>query len=67
MASVTARLPGHAEVGEEAFLVTIDGLERVRTQVLAFSRQGPTWARALDPAIRVIQSHVAGRYLRALD
>lgn len=60
-------LPGHAEVGEEAFLVTIDELERVRTQVRAFSRQGPAWARALDPGIRLLQSHVAGRYLRALD
>lgn len=60
-------LPGHAEVGEEAFLVTIDDLERVRTQVRAFSRQGPIWARVLDPGIRLVQSQVAGRYLRALD
>lgn len=59
-------LPGHAEVGEEAFLVTIDDDDRVRTQVRAFSRQGPLWARGLDPVVRLVQSQVAGRYLRAL-
>ncbi len=64
---VYGTLPGHAEVGEESFCVTLDADDVVRVQIRAFSRQGPLWARLADPAITWIQHRVAGRYLHALD
>jgi uncharacterized protein (UPF0548 family) len=60
-------LPGHAESGEELFLVTYDpATEEVRAVVTAFSRHVTWWSRLGAPATSLVQRIVTDRYLRAL-
>ena len=60
-------LPGHAESGEELFLVRFDpATEQVYAEVTAFSRHATWWSRLASPVTSLIQRIVTGRYLRAL-
>jgi uncharacterized protein (UPF0548 family) len=60
-------LPGHAESGEELFLVRFDpATDEVYAEVTAFSRHATWWSRLGSPVTSVIQRIVTGRYLRAL-
>jgi uncharacterized protein (UPF0548 family) len=60
-------LPGHAESGEELFLVRYDPLtDSVHADVTAFSRHATWWSRLGSPVTSVIQRIVTDRYLRAL-
>jgi uncharacterized protein (UPF0548 family) len=60
-------LPGHAETGEELFLVRYDpASEEVHAIVTAFSRHATWWSRLAAPLTSVIQRFVTERYLRAL-
>ncbi len=61
-------LPGHPEVGEEAFLVTRAG-DGVWFEVTAFSRPARWYIHAAGPAARAVQHAYAwwlGRTLRRL-
>jgi uncharacterized protein (UPF0548 family) len=61
-------LPGHPEIGEEAFLVLRDG-DAVVFEVTAFSRPARWWIRAAGPAARAVQHAYVwwlGRTLRRL-
>jgi uncharacterized protein (UPF0548 family) len=60
-------LPGHAESGEERFVVRYDpATDEVHAEVTAFSRHGTWWSRLGSPVTSVIQRVVTERYLRAL-
>jgi uncharacterized protein (UPF0548 family) len=60
-------LPGHAESGEELFLVRYNhATEEVYAEVAAFSRHATWWSRLASPVTSLIQRVVTGRYLRAL-
>ncbi|SEH83283.1 Uncharacterized protein, UPF0548 family [Mycolicibacterium rutilum] len=60
-------LPGHAESGEELFLVTYDAAtEEVSAVVTAFSRHATWWSRLGAPVTSFVQRVVTDRYLRAL-
>ena len=60
-------LPGHAESGEELFVVRYNpATDGVYAEVTAFSRHGTWWSRLGAPVTSVIQRVVTGRYLRAL-
>ncbi len=60
-------LPGHAESGEERFVVRYDpATDDVYAEVTAFSRHGTWWSRLGSPVTSVIQRVVTERYLRAL-
>jgi uncharacterized protein (UPF0548 family) len=60
-------LPGHAESGEELFLVRYDpSTDEVYADVKAFSRHATWWSRLGSPVTSVIQQIVTNRYLRAL-
>jgi uncharacterized protein (UPF0548 family) len=60
-------LPGHAESGEELFLVRYDAAtDEVIAEVRAFSRHATWWSRLASPATSLIQRVVTDRYLRAL-
>lgn len=60
-------LPGHAESGEELFLVSYDpATTEVRAEVAAFSRHATWWSRLGAPVTSLIQRLVTDRYLRAL-
>lgn len=60
-------LPGHAESGEELFLVRFDpGSGDVVAEVVAFSRHATWWSRLGAPLTSLIQRVVTDRYLRAL-
>jgi uncharacterized protein (UPF0548 family) len=60
-------LPGHAESGEELFLVRYDPeTEKVHAEVTAFSRHATWWSRLGSPVTSLIQQVVTQRYLRAL-
>jgi uncharacterized protein (UPF0548 family) len=60
-------LPGHAESGEELFLVRYDpATDGVYADVTAFSRHATWWSRLGSPLTSVIQRIVTERYLRAL-
>ena len=60
-------LPGHAECGEELFLVRYDpGTEEVHAEVTAFSRHATWWSRLGSPVTSLVQRVVTDRYLRAL-
>ena len=60
-------LPGHAESGEELFLVRYDpATENVYADVAAFSRHGTWWSRLASPVTSLVQRIVTERYLRAL-
>jgi uncharacterized protein (UPF0548 family) len=57
-------LPGHPEVGEEAFLAERDG-EGTWVRVRAFSRPGTWYSRLGGPVARLVQARVTERYVRA--
>lgn len=60
-------LPGHAESGEELFLVRFDAATGdVYAEVTAFSRHATWWSRLGAPVTSLVQQRVTGRYLRAL-
>ncbi len=60
-------LPGHAESGEELFLVRYDpATEEVTAEVAAFSRHATWWSRLGAPVTSLMQRLIAQRYLRAL-
>jgi uncharacterized protein (UPF0548 family) len=60
-------LPGHAESGEERFMVRYDPTtDEVHAEVVAFSRHATWWSRLGTPVTSVIQRVVTERYLRAL-
>jgi uncharacterized protein (UPF0548 family) len=60
-------LPGHAESGEERFMVRYDpAADEVYAEVVAFSRHATWWSRLGSPVTSVIQRAVTKRYLRAL-
>lgn len=60
-------LPGHAESGEELFLVRYDPAgEEVLAEVTAFSRHATWWSRLASPVTSAIQRVITDRYLRAL-
>jgi uncharacterized protein (UPF0548 family) len=60
-------LPGHAESGEERFVVRYDPTtDEVHGEVTAFSRHATWWSRLGSPVTSVIQRVVTDRYLRAL-
>ncbi|MCV7150247.1 DUF1990 domain-containing protein [Mycolicibacterium pyrenivorans] len=60
-------LPGHAESGEELFLVRYDpATEDVIAEVVAFSRHATWWSRLGSPVTSLLQRLITDRYLRAL-
>jgi uncharacterized protein (UPF0548 family) len=60
-------LPGHAESGEELFLVHYDpATEKVFAVVTAFSRHATWWSRLGSPVTSLVQRVVTTRYLKAL-
>lgn len=60
-------LPGHAESGEELFLVRYDpATEEVIAEVVAFSRHATWWSRLGSPLTSLMQRLITDRYLRAL-
>jgi uncharacterized protein (UPF0548 family) len=60
-------LPGHAESGEELFLVRYDPInDNVYAEVTAFSQHATWWSRLASPATSLVQRIVTERYLRAL-
>jgi len=59
-------LPGHPERGEEAFVVSIASDEKVRFEVMAFSRPDDALVRLSGPIGRAIQKGGTNGYLRAL-
>ncbi len=60
-------LPGHAESGEEMFLVQYDpDTDEVSAAVTAFSRHATWWSRLASPMTSLVQRIVTDRYLRAL-
>lgn len=59
-------LRGHAESGEEAFLVERRADDSVWIVIRAFSRPAGLRWRLVDPVLRQVQAHYTRRYLRAL-
>lgn len=60
-------LPGHAETGEELFVVRYDpATDEVFAEVTAFSRHATWWSRLGSPITSVAQRVITDRYLRAL-
>ena len=60
-------LPGHAVCGEEMFAVRFDPTrDAVYAEVAAFSRPATWWSRLGSPVLRLSQSLVTRRYLRAV-
>jgi uncharacterized protein (UPF0548 family) len=61
-------LPGHAESGEELFMVRYDPTtDEVFAEVRAFSRHATWWSKAAAPVTSVLQKLVTRRYLTALS
>ena len=60
-------LPGHAESGEELFVVRYDpATDEVYAEVTAFSRHATWWSRLAGPVTSSLQVVVTRRYLSAL-
>jgi uncharacterized protein (UPF0548 family) len=60
-------LPGHAESGEERFVVSYEpATDEVVAEVVAFSRHATWWSRLGSPVTSVAQRMITDRYLRAL-
>ena len=60
-------LPGHAESGEERFVVRHDpATDEVYAEVVAFSRHATWWSRLGAPITSVAQRVITERYLRSL-
>ena len=60
-------LPGHPEIGEEAFVVSRDSGERVWVEIVAFSNPGRWYSRIASPAVLVLQSVAVAAYARAVE
>jgi len=60
-------LPGHPEIGEELFAVSLDEDGTVRGEIRAFSRPGSVLARLGGPVTRWVQDAMTSRYLDALE
>lgn len=59
-------LPGHPEIGEEAFFVERDANGTVAASVTAFSKPGRWFTRWGGPVSRAVQRRAAQDYVRAL-
>jgi uncharacterized protein (UPF0548 family) len=59
-------LPDHPEVGEEAFLVSIDDADRVWLEVVAFSKPGPLLVKVLGPVSLLLQQLALRSYFRSV-
>ncbi len=60
-------LPGHAESGEERFVVRYaPATDEVFAEVVAFSRHATWWSRLGSPVTSLAQRVITDRYLRAL-
>jgi uncharacterized protein (UPF0548 family) len=60
-------LPGHAESGEELFVVRYEpATDEVYAEVRAFSRHATWWSRLAWPVTSLLQKVVTRRYLRAV-
>lgn len=59
-------LPGHPEIGEEAFVVRHESDDTVTLTVIAFSKPATLLAKAGGPAARAVQELMTRRYFRAL-
>lgn len=59
-------LPGHPEIGEEAFTVRLTATGEVRANIRAFSRPGTLLTRAAGPVGRLAQSFFTTRYISSL-
>ncbi|NYH00326.1 DUF1990 domain-containing protein [Schumannella luteola] len=59
-------LPGHAERGEEAFIVERSDDGSVWVSIRAFSRPGGFFWWLVNPVLRLTQGFYTARYLRAL-
>ncbi|MCW2785124.1 MAG: hypothetical protein JWP74_1641 [Marmoricola sp.] len=59
-------LPGHAECGEELFLLELGSDDAVTLTIRAFSRPAGVLARLAGPLGRAVQRRITRRYLRAL-
>lgn len=57
-----ATLPGHPEMGEEAFLVERDARDVVSLTVVAFSRPALWYTRAVAPLVAPLQRVAASAY-----
>jgi uncharacterized protein (UPF0548 family) len=59
-------LPGHPEQGEESFMITMDDDERVRFDIVAFSKPGTRLAKSSGSLGRAMQERVTERYIEAI-
>lgn len=60
-------LPGHPVTGEELFTVALDADDRVRVQIVAFSRPATWWTRLGSPVTSRLQDAITHRYLAAVS
>lgn len=60
-------LPGHAEGGEELFIISRDDTDQVAFEITAFSRAATWWARAVTPVSHRVQDRVTRRYLEGIQ
>jgi uncharacterized protein (UPF0548 family) len=59
-------LPGHPETGEEAFMVHLDGADRVWLDIRAFSRPGRWFTRLAGPLTWLAQDLATSRYVATM-
>jgi uncharacterized protein (UPF0548 family) len=59
-------LPGHPEIGEEAFQVRLTTAGQVRFRVRAFSRPATPLTRIAGPFGRMAQAYFTARYVRSV-
>jgi uncharacterized protein (UPF0548 family) len=60
-------LPGHAESGEELFVVRYEpATDEVYAEVRAFSRHATWWSRLASPFTSLAQRVITKRYLTAI-
>jgi uncharacterized protein (UPF0548 family) len=59
-------LPGHPEVGEEAFLVHLDAADQVSLSITAFSRPARWYTRLAGPLGWLAQDLATRRYVAAM-
>ena len=60
-------LPGHPEVGEEAFDLWLDPAGQVLFEVSSFSRPATPAVRLAGPMVSLLQSRTVDAYLRGLE
>ncbi len=60
-------LPGHPEIGEEAFVLNRHHDATITLTITGFSRRASSLAKLAGPAGRRIQDLMTARYLRAFD